>query len=129
MSKSERLLSFVVMTLLLCSCASIMPFGGVSDKAKIDAAKAELATVKTALGMYQAEDDYASYPSNQMISSHSDLIRILSPYVRLPDPPNASWTFVSYTSAMRDTFVLKGRAKDRKGTLLIVTPTELTPPP
>ena len=81
MSFAERLMSFLVVGLFLCSCASILPGRGVSDEARIDAARAEMASVKQGLFVYQAESSTASFPTSQMISNYADLARILSPYL------------------------------------------------
>jgi len=90
---------------------------------QIGAAMSELATIKNALGMYQAENDTSAYPPTSSITSHADLIETLSPYISLPEKRQAAWLFLSYTSAYSDTFVLVGRAKDFKLTRLVVTPT------
>lgn len=98
----------------------------IADKAKIGAAKAELAVVKNGLGMYQAEDDFSSYPSSSMITSFNDLRKILSPYTSMPNEREAAFTFVSYASAKRDTFVLTAKARDTERTVIAVTPVIIT---
>ena len=102
-------------------------FASVSDRARIGAAQAELATIKNGLGMFQAESDVSAYPSSDSISSYSDIRRILSLYLRLPSEDRVSFAFVSYTSAKPDTFVLIAKAKDRSQTTIIVTPTVILP--
>ena len=102
-------------------------FEGVSDRARISAAKAELATVKQGLGMFQAESDDSAYPRTAQINSFADLRGILSPYIRLPREADVSFTFVSYVSAKPDTFVLTARAMDRERTTITVTPATIRP--
>jgi len=102
-------------------------FVSLSDRAKVGAAKAELATIKAGLGMYQAESDLSAYPSTETVTNYSELRNVLSPYVRLPEEERVAWTFVSYTSARPDTFVLVARAKDRNQTTITVTPTDIKP--
>ncbi len=102
-------------------------FASVSDRAKIGAAKAELATIKNGLGMFQAESDVSAYPSSDSITSYGDIRRILSSYLRLPTEDQMSFTFNSYVSARPDTFVLRATAKDRNRTIITVTPARILP--
>ncbi|MFC1544435.1 hypothetical protein ACFL4Y_04190 [Gemmatimonadota bacterium] len=102
-------------------------FEGVSDRARIGAAKAELATIKQGLGMFQAESDDSAYPGTADISSYADLRNTVSPYVRIARGEDAAYTFVAYTSAKPDTFVLLAKARDSARTLITVTPTVITP--
>lgn len=102
-------------------------FASVSDRAKIGAAQAELATIKNGLGMFQAESDVSAYPTSDSINSYGDIRRILSSYLRLPAEDRVSFAFASYTSAKADTFVLKAVAKDRNRTIITVTPTAILP--
>jgi len=90
-------------------------------------ARAELTTVRNGLLMFQAESGVAAFPSAAAINSYSALRDILYQYVRLPDEDLASFTFHSYARARADTFVLKARAKDRKRTIITVTPASITP--
>ncbi len=99
----------------------------LSDRARIGQAKADLLVVKAGLGMYQAEDNDSRYPRTGSISSYADLRSAISPYVRLPGPEDVSFTFVAYTSAKPDTFVLSAKAKDKNRTLIRLTPTVITP--
>ncbi|MFC1530178.1 hypothetical protein ACFL6R_05615 [Gemmatimonadota bacterium] len=99
----------------------------VSEMARIGAAKAEMATVKMGLGMFQAESDISAYPGTARITSYQTLRDILSPYLRMPEAEDASWTFASYARAREDTFVLKGRARDSARTVITVTPTGIWP--
>ena len=98
-----------------------------SDRLKIRAAQAELATIKNGLGMFQAESDVSAYPSSGSINSYSDIRSLLSPYIRLSTEDSMSFTFVSYTSAKPDTFVLIAKAKNRNQTTITVTPTQILP--
>lgn len=102
-------------------------FASVSDRARIGAAQAELATIKNGLGMFQAESDVSAYPTSDSINSYGDIRRLLSPYIRLRAEGQMSFLFSSYTSAMPDTFVLKAIAKDRNRTIITVTPTVILP--
>lgn len=95
------------------------------DRAKINQARADLAIIKTGLTTFQAESDYSAYPTTASINSYEDIVGILSPYMSLPGPEEASWTFVSYVSVRRDTFVLRARARDSMRTLIDLTPTEI----
>jgi len=119
-------LLIVIVIIGILAAVAIPNFQGVSDKARVAAAQSELATIKNALGMYQAENDSAAYPSNSTISSHATLVSALAPYISLPSAGEASWTWVSYNSASKDTFVLTAKAKDRKSTQLLVTPNEIS---
>lgn len=128
MSKNIRAILLAVVLVLLAACASSSSQQtGISDRAKIGAAKAELATVRNGLGMYQAENDTSAYPGAAMVTSHQDLIDILSPYIRMPEPQDASWTFSSYARAREDTFVLRARALDKARTWITVTPMVIPP--
>jgi prepilin-type N-terminal cleavage/methylation domain-containing protein len=116
-------LLIVIVIIGILAAVAIPRFQGVSDKAKIGAAEAELATIKNMLGMYQAENDTSAYPATGDIASHADLVTICAAYGGIPAAAEASWTFVSYTSAATDTFVLIGKADDRDRTEITVTPT------
>ena len=70
-------LLIVIVIIGILAAVAIPRFQGVSDKAKIGAAKAELATVKNLLGMYQAENDTSAYPAAADITSHAQLVTIL----------------------------------------------------
>jgi general secretion pathway protein G len=120
-------LLIVIVIIGILAAVAIPRFQGVSDKAKIGAAKAELATVKNLLGMYQAENDTSAYPAAADVTSHAELVTILEPYGGIPAASEASWTFVSYARATEDTFVLTGKADDRNRTVITVTPTVITP--
>ena len=120
-------LLIVIVIIGILAAVAIPRFQGVSDKAKIGAAKAELATIKNLLGMYQAENDTSAYPAAADITSHQNLVDILATYGGIPQPGEASWTFTSYARATEDTFVLKGKADDRNRTEITVTPTVITP--
>jgi hypothetical protein len=111
----------------LTSIPSDPPPMSASDRARIGAARAELATVKNGLGMYQAESDDAAYPPSSAITRYDDLRDLLSPYFRMPDMQDAAWSFVSYARAKPDTFVLTGKARDSRHTLVRVTPTGIYP--
>ena len=102
-------------------------FTSVSDRARVGAAKAELATIKNGLGMYQAESDFSAYPSTETITNYKELRNVLAQYVRLPEEGRVSFTFLSYTSTRPDTFVLVARARDRNQTTITVTPTSIKP--
>jgi|GEM_PF-4822597 len=99
----------------------------IEDHAVLGAAKAELASLKVGLTMYQAEDDYSRYPGSVSITSFADLRRILSPYMRVPAAGEMHFTFESYSSEAANTFVLRVRARDSERTLLEVTPTAIRP--
>ena len=116
-------LLIVIVIIGILAAVAIPRFQGVSDKAKIGAAEAELATIKNMLGMYQAENDTSAYPATGDITSHADLVTICAAYGGIPAAGEASWTFVSYASAATDTFVLIGKADDRDRTEITVTPT------
>jgi type II secretory pathway pseudopilin PulG len=111
----------------ILAAVAIPRFQGVSDKAKIGAAKAELATVKQGLGMYQAENDTSAYPSAATVNSYTTLFNAIADYVQISSETEASWTYVSYASATPDTFILTVKAKDRNRTQIVVTPTTITP--
>jgi hypothetical protein len=123
----ERLTSAVALFLLLCSCASAFSSGRRADRIRIEAAKAELAVVREGLFMYQAENDQSRFPATSSITCYDDLLRTLSPYCQLLEPQDAAWTYVSYVSAMPDTFVLLAKAKDGNRTAITVTPTVILP--
>jgi type II secretion system protein G len=123
-------LLIVIVIIGILAAVAIPNFQGVSDKARIAAAKSELATIKNALGMYQAENDSAAYPpasGTGAITSHATLISALDAYISLPSEADAKWDFVSYARATKDTFVLVGKAMDRSSTQITVTPTDITP--
>ena len=120
-------LLIVIVIIGILAAVAIPRFQGVSDKAKVGAAKAELANVKQGLGMYQAENDTSAYPASGDISSFTDLYDAIAPYVQISNATDASWNFESYTSATPDTFVLVAKAKDRNRTSITVTPTTITP--
>jgi prepilin-type N-terminal cleavage/methylation domain-containing protein len=120
-------LLIVIVIIGILAAVAIPRFQGVSDKAKIGAAKAELATVKQGLGMYQAENDTSAFPSASTVTSYATLFQAISDYVQISNETDAAWTFLSYASATPDTFVLKVKAKDRARTELTVTPTTITP--
>ena len=120
-------LLIVIVIIGILAAVAIPRFQGVSDKAKIGAAKAELATIKNLLGMYQAENDTSAYPAAADITSHAELVTILAPYGGIPAAAEASWSFTSYARATEDTFVLTGKANDRSRTTVVVTPTVITP--
>ena len=128
MSKYKCAIFPVAVIMLLAACASSSSQQmSISDQARIGAAKAELATVRNGLGMYQAENDTSAYPGAAMVTSHRDLIDILLPYIRMPEPQDASWTFVSYARARPDTFALRAKAKDTARTLITVTSVVILP--
>ncbi|MFO7767856.1 MAG: prepilin-type N-terminal cleavage/methylation domain-containing protein [bacterium] len=116
-------LLIVIVIIGILAAVAIPRFQGVSDKAKIGAAKAELANVKQGLGMYQAENDTSAYPPTGDITTYTDLYEAIAPYVQISNATDASWTFDSYESATADTFVLVAVAKDRNRTKIAVTPT------
>ena len=120
-------LLIVIVIIGILAAVAIPRFQGVSDKAKVGAAKAELATVKQGLGMYQAENDTSAYPASGDVGSYDDLYNAIAGYVQISNSTDASWTFVSYVSASQDTFVLTAKAKDRNRTVITVTPTTITP--
>jgi prepilin-type N-terminal cleavage/methylation domain-containing protein len=120
-------LLIVIVIIGILAAVAIPRFQGVSDKAKIGAAKAELATIKQGLGMYQAENDTSAYPASGDIGTYDDLYNIIASYVQVSNATDAAFTFVSYTSASQDTFVLVVKAKDRNRTVLTMTPTTVTP--
>ncbi|MFC1628951.1 hypothetical protein ACFL3H_07555 [Gemmatimonadota bacterium] len=99
----------------------------ISDQARIGAAKAELAIVKNALGMFQAESDISAYPHAADMYSYQTIKDVLSPYIRMPAPEDASWTFAAYARARPDTFVLTAIARDKARTWITVTPTVIRP--
>jgi type II secretory pathway pseudopilin PulG len=111
----------------ILAAVAIPRFQGVSDKAKIGAAKAELSHVRTLLTSYQAENDTSRYPETSMIGSHADLVTVCAPYGSVPAAGDASFSFQSYASAVSDTFVLIAKAKDRNRTVLTMTPITITP--
>ena len=117
----------VIVIIGILAAVAIPRFQGVSDKAKIGAAKAELATIKNLLGMYQAENDTSAFPVAADVASHQNLVDILAAYGALPQPSEASFAFESYARATEDTFVLKAKANDRSRTIITVTPTVITP--
>ncbi len=121
-------LLIVIVIIGILAAVAIPRFQGVSDKAKIGAAKAEMATIKNLLGMYQAENDTSAFPAAADVASHANLVTILAPYGAIPAAGEASWTFVSYARATEDTFVLKGKADDRNRTVITVTPTVVVTP-
>lgn len=120
-------LLIVIVIIGILAAVAIPRFQGVSDKAKIGAAKAELANVKQGLGMFQAENDTSAYPATAAVASFTDLYGAIDDYVQISNETDAGWTFVSYTSATPDTFVLVAKAKDRNRTQITVTPTTITP--
>ncbi len=113
---SVRSLPIILIT--LASCASLIP---VSNRARLDGAKAELTVVRQALVIYRSTHVSSAYPLSSEITNHMELVRILAPYALLFNPPEASWTFVSYTSAHPDTFVLRAKVRDRQQTNIVVT--------
>ena len=119
-------LLIVIVIIGILAAVAIPRFQGVADKARIGAAEAELATVKEGLGMYQAENDSSSFPP--AIADHTALMTAISPYVQIAGLTDASFVFVSYARATRDTFVLKAQAKDRNATVVTVTPTDISHP-
>ena len=120
-------LLIVIVIIGILSAVDIPRLQGVSDKAKIGAAKAELATIKNGLGMFQAENDSSSYPTAAQITSHLTLASILSAYVQIPAAADASFVYDDYVRATKDTFVLTATAKDRNSTIVTVTPVNITP--
>ena len=89
------------------------------DQARIAAATIELRSVKSGLALY-ARLKGPSYPTTAEVNSLDDLRGILADYIPLQAEP--AFTFMSYTSAHPDTFVLVVRAKDYGRTPLFVTP-------
>lgn len=120
-------LLIVIVIIGILAAVAIPRFQGVSDKAKIGAAKAELATIKNGLGMFQAENDSSSYPTATQITSHLTLAAVLSAYVQIPAAADASFVYADYVRANKDTFVLTATAKDRNSTIVTVTPVNITP--
>ena len=120
-------LLIVIVIIGILAAVAIPRFQGVSDKAKIGAAQAELATIKNGLGMFQAENDSSSYPLASQISSHATLASVLSAYVQIPAAADASFVYAGYVRANKDTFVLTAKAKDRNSTVVTVTPVNITP--
>ena len=120
-------LLIVIVIIGILAAVAIPRFQGVSDKAKIGAAQAELATIKNGLGMFQAENDSSSYPLASQISSHATLASVLSAYVQIPAAADASFVYAGYVRATKDTFVLTATAKDRNSTVVTVTPVNITP--
>ncbi len=92
---------------------------GPMDQARIAVATIELRSVKSGLAMY-ARLNGPSYPTTAEINSLDDLRGILADYIPLQADP--AFTFMNYTSAHPDTFVLIVRAKDYGRTSLFVTP-------
>lgn len=120
-------LLIVIVIIGILAAVAIPRFQGVSDKAKIGAAQAELATIKNGLGMFQAENDSSSYPLASQITSHVTLAAMLSAYVQIPAAADAAFVYAGYVRANRDTFVLTATAKDRNSTMVTVTPVNITP--
>ena len=120
-------LLIVIVIIGILAAVAIPRFQGVSDKAKISAAKAEMTTVRSLIGMYQAENDTSAYPAAADAATHAALVTLLAPYGGIPAADEAQWTFVSYARASEDTFVLIGKADDRSRTQITVTPTVITP--
>ena len=120
-------LLIVIVIIGILAAVAIPRFQGVSDKAKISAAKAEMTTVRSLIGMYQAENDTSAYPAAADAANHAALVTLLAPYGGIPAATEAQWTWVSYERATEDTFVLKGKADDRDRTVITVTPTVITP--
>jgi hypothetical protein len=89
------------------------------DQARIAAAMVELRSVKSGLALY-ARLKGPSYPATAEINSLDDLREILAGSIPLQADP--AFTFMSYTSAHADTFVLVVRALDDGRTPLFVTP-------
>ena len=79
MSRRLNALLIPVLAGTLFACASKVP---MSNRDVVNAAKVELTAVRTGLDAYLAEHD--SYPATSMISSHNELIQVLSPYISLP---------------------------------------------
>ena len=127
MSRNERVLPTCLMLLFLCSCATasqgeLRSDPRWSDDDWIEAAKVELSYVRIGLEMYRAESASSAYPPTTAITSHRELMDVLSPFVKISETvEDASWTFVSYVSARPDTFVLRTRAKDTNRTRITVT--------
>ncbi len=121
-------LLIVIVIIGILAAVAIPRFQGVADKAKIGAAEAELSNIRTLLTSYQAENDTSRYPEASMITSHADLISICAAYGAVPSVADANWTFVSYASAVSDTFILQVKAKDRNRTVLNLTPTTVDRP-
>lgn len=117
MNRSLFVYPMIVLLCLFTACAQGAPG---DDLARLRAAQDELLEVRDALTRY-AEDHDSEYPESSAITSHSELVRILSPYTELPDPPQASWTFVSYLRAHPDTFVLRTKAGDSRETDMVIT--------
>ncbi|MFC1629380.1 prepilin-type N-terminal cleavage/methylation domain-containing protein [Gemmatimonadota bacterium] len=120
-------LLIVIVIIGILAAVAIPRFQGVSDKAKISAARTELATVRNLITMYQAENDTSAYPAEGDAADHAALVALLAPYGGIPTPADANWTWVSYARASEDTFVLIGKADDRDRTEITVTPTVITP--
>ena len=120
-------LLIVIVIIGILAAVAIPRFQGVSDKAKIGSAKAELSHIRTLLTSYQAENDTSRYPEASMITSHADLVSVCAPYGSVAAAADAAFTFVSYASATSDTFVMQAKAKDRTRTVLTLTPTTIVP--
>ena len=120
-------LLIVIVIIGILAAVAIPRFQGVSDKAKISAAKAEMVTIRNLIGMYQAENDTSAYPAAADVADHAALVTLLAVYGGIPAAAEAQWTFESYARATEDTFVLKGKANDRSRTIITVTPTVITP--
>jgi len=63
-----------------------------------------------------------------MIVSHLDIIYVVSDYVELPSPSEASWTFESYVSMDKDDFKLTAWAKDSNQSRIVITPQTIMKP-
>lgn len=119
-------LMIVIVIIGILAAIAIPRFIGAQDRARINAAKSELNSVRQALSLY--EMDYATYPASA--TDWSDLKNQLvdpntgQPYVVLPDNPN--FDFVSYTGDA-NTYTLIVQAHDNASTQLTATPEGVTP--
>lgn len=120
-------LLIVIVIIGILAAVAIPRFQGVSDKAKIGAAKAELSHVRTLLTSYQAENDTSRYPETATITTHAELVTVCRPYGSVSSAADAAYTFLTYASTVSDTFVLTAKAKDRNRTVLTMTPITIIP--
>ncbi|MFC1629070.1 hypothetical protein ACFL3H_08165 [Gemmatimonadota bacterium] len=69
-------------------------------------AKVELKQIDSGMRMYREASSNNAFPEQGQISGYTDLVKILSPYVELPESGKQHWKFVSYQSSSPGVYMI-----------------------
>ncbi len=114
-------LLIVIAILGVIAAVSVPKLAGELDKSKRNAAKADAASIRSAMERFKFDSSTSSYPSTGAISSYDSLKNTLSGYVGLPAASAAGFTFGSYTTPS-GSYVLMVYARDGATTAITVSP-------